>query len=199
VNGTHTSAGQWIVGISEHVTYWNSLGWQDPFSSAGNTERQNAYAERFHLEGVYTPQMVINGAEQIVGSDRGALLRALEQERTQASALTLHIHSVNQTGGEFTVSYSVEGPLPAQGADLVAVVVDDSDRSSVLRGENSGQTLAHVSVARAIRRLGSLHKGDHLVEIPAPPSFQTSQKHHLILFAQTAGNGKVLGADTKPM
>src|SRR6204780_1466035 len=94
VNGTQTNAGQLIVGISEHVTYWNSLGWSDPFSSSVYTERQNAYGERFHLEGVYTPQMVINGAEQIVGSDRAALLHAVEQEEEQRPRISLRILSL---------------------------------------------------------------------------------------------------------
>ena len=81
VNRTRTTADQLVVGISEHVTYWNGLGWSDPFSSPAYTDRQNAYSERFHLEGVYTPQMVINGAEQIVGSDQAALVRAVQAEQ----------------------------------------------------------------------------------------------------------------------
>src|SRR5580704_5019708 len=70
VSGRQTEDGQLIVGISEHVTYWNNLGWRDPFSADQYTERQNAYRTRFGLESVYTPQMVVNGREQFVGSDR---------------------------------------------------------------------------------------------------------------------------------
>jgi hypothetical protein len=89
--------GQLVVGISEHVTYWNQLGWSDPFSSPVYTERQNAYSERFHLEGVYTPQMVINGAEQIVGSDRAALLRRRCRRGSAASAdVSLRILSLKR-------------------------------------------------------------------------------------------------------
>src|ERR1700722_11498503 len=69
VNGKYSDADQLIVGVSEHVTYWNGLGWSDPFSSSAYTERQNAYGQRFHLDSVYTPQIVVNGQEQIVGSD----------------------------------------------------------------------------------------------------------------------------------
>jgi hypothetical protein len=71
VNLKETSAGQLIVGISEHVTYWNDLGWRDPFSAPEFTERQNVYASRLSPEGPYTPQMVVNGREQFVGSDAG--------------------------------------------------------------------------------------------------------------------------------
>src|SRR5271169_3387392 len=76
VNGKYSDAGQLIVGVSEHVTYWNSLGWSDPFSSPTYTERQNAYGQRFRLDSVYTPQMVTNGQEQIVGGNSAGLLRA---------------------------------------------------------------------------------------------------------------------------
>ncbi len=140
------------------------------------------------LRGVYTPQMVINGSEQIVGSDRGAFLRAVEKEETQPAKLAVHILSTSLTGSALTVRYATEGEVPQRGADLVAVLADDSDRSSVLRGENSGQTLAHVAVARSVSRVASIHDaGEHSVQIPIPGSFQGSQKHHLILFVQTPG------------
>jgi len=200
VNGTQTSGGQLVVGISEHVTYWNSLGWSDPFSSSVYTERQNAYSERFHLEGVYTPQMVINGAEQIVGSDRAALLRAVQQEEGERPQLSLRIVSLSVAQNTLTVDFSTSGELPAHGADLIAVLADDFDRSSVLHGENSGRLLAHVAVARSIARVGRVQAvGERTVQIPIPASFETTPGHHLILFAQTPGNGRVLGTDTKPL
>jgi hypothetical protein len=200
VNGSQTNGGQLVVGISEHVTYWNSLGWSDPYSSPAYTERQNAYSERFHLEGPYTPQMVINGAEQIVGSDRGALLHAVEREDAESPRLSLRIVSVNVAGNTLTVNLATSGDVPKQGADLMAVLADDSDRSNVLRGENSGRTLAHVAVARSITRVARVKTaGELTVQIPIPTSFQANQGHHLILFAQTPGNGRVLGTDTKPL
>jgi hypothetical protein len=200
VNGTQTSAGQLIVGISEHVTYWNSLGWSDPFSSDVNTERQNDYSERFHLDGVYTPQMVINGAEQIVGSDRAALVRAVQKEGEQPSLMSLRILAVKVAEHTVRVDYATSGAMPADGADLIAVLADDSDRSSVLRGENSGRTLAHVAVARSLVRVAKVQAaGEHSVEMKLPASFQPAQNHHVILFAQMPGNGRVLGVDTKPL
>lgn len=200
VNGTQTSEGQLIVGISEHVTYWNSLGWSDPFSSSAYTDRQDAYSRRFHLDGVYTPQMVINGAEQIVGSDRAALLQAVMKEEAQQSRMALRILSVEVSRSGLKVHFSASGELPAHGVDLIAVLADDSDRSSVLHGENSGRMLAHVAVARSISRIANMQTaGEGTAQIPIPSSFQASQGHHLILFAQTPGNGRVLGTDTKPL
>src|ERR1700679_3524239 len=94
IAGKQTESGQLIVGISEHVTYWNQLGWPDPFSSDSYTERQNAYGRRFHLDSVYTPQMVINGEEQVVGSDKAAIVRALREEQNPQS-LSVHIQAVS--------------------------------------------------------------------------------------------------------
>ncbi|MGC2403315.1 MAG: DUF1223 domain-containing protein [Acidobacteriaceae bacterium] len=200
VNGTRTNGGQLIVGISEHVTYWNSLGWSDPFSSSLYTDRQNAYGQRLHLDGVYTPQMVINGSEQIVGSDRAALAGAVKMEEDQRPQLSLRILSVSVAQSVLTVHLTTSGDLPAHGADLIAVLADDSDRSNVLRGENSGRDLVHVAVARSITRIARVQStGEQTVQIPIPASLQTSQGHHLILFAQTPGNGRVLGTDTKPL
>jgi hypothetical protein len=70
----------------------------------------------------------------------------------------------------------------------------------VLHGENSGHTLDHVAVARSISRVAKLKSaGKQTVQVPIPPSFQISPGHHLILFAQTPGNGRVLGTDTRPL
>jgi hypothetical protein len=199
VNGTKTSAGQLIVGISEHVTYWNSLGWADPFSSSIYTDRQNAYGQHFGLDSVYTPQMIVNGTEQFVGSDQARLTRAL-QRQSKPQPITLRILSMQTKGSTLSVSFSASGEVPAHGADIIAVLADDADRSSVLRGENSGRTLAHVAVARSLTRVATLNAAkEQTVQIPLPPSFQGTQGHHLVLFAQAQGHGRVLGADTKPL
>lgn len=199
LNGRNTPEGQLIVGISEHVSYWNGLGWRDPFSADQYTERQNNYAARFHLESVYTPQMIVNGREQFVGSDRRALAAALHRAAPR-KPVTLHITAVQMLDGKINFTYSA-GDVPASGAELVAVLVDDEDHSRVLRGENSGRQLVHVSVARALAPLGRLHDtAQQSVSLPAPPSFSgSSASHHLVLFAQESSQGEVLGVDTKPI
>ena len=200
INGTQTAAGQLIVGISEHVTYWNSLGWSDPYSSPAYTDRQNAYGDAFRLDSVYTPQMVINGAEQIVGSDQAGLARAIRKEEDLASQISVRIVSTTLTGSSLQLNFSAVGDGKAHAADIFAVVADDMDQSDVLRGENSGRTLAHVSVARSIQRIAKLQATpEQTVQIALPPSFREARGHHLILFAQAPGSGRVLGADSKPL
>jgi hypothetical protein len=199
ISGGKTPEGQLIVGISEHVSYWNSLGWDDPYSSEQYTSRQNSYGTRFGLDSVYTPQIVVNGREQFVGSDRRSLDAAFATE-AQRKQIELHITSMQIAGKNVTFSYSAAG-LPADSSlHLVAVLVDDADRSNVLRGENSGRELTHTSVARALVPLGILRGIDlGSVTLPLPPSFTVSSGtgHHLVLFAQQDGTGAVMGVDTK--
>jgi hypothetical protein len=114
--------------------------------------------------------------------------------------MSLHILSMSVAQNTLTVNFSTVGDLPAQGVDLIAVLADDSDRSNVQRGENSGRALAHVAVARSISRVARVQAaGERTVQIKIPPSIQATQGHHLILFAQLPGNGRVLGTDTKPL
>jgi len=197
INRKHSVAGQWVVGISEHVTYWNQQGWSDPFSSQLFTDRQNAYGERFALDSVYTPQMVVNGTEQLTGSDRGALQRALQKEETQPSPMTLSIVSAKPADGKLSVSFSATGDVPTHGVEIIAVIVDDADSTSVLRGENAGHTLTHVSVARTFSRIATLKAPvQQTIQVPLPQAFKGTEAHHVILFAQLKGAGRVLAVDT---
>ncbi len=201
VSGHTTATGQLVVGLSEHVSYWNGLGWKDPFSSELYTARQNSYGTRFALTSVYTPQIVVNGREQFVGSDRRSLEAAFASE-SQRRQIDLHITSVKATATHIGFTYSAAGLPAGSSLVLVAALVDDLDDSKVLRGENSGRALTHVSVARALAPLGALHEtAQRSVNLPLPPSFTlgTSAGHHLVLFAQQTGAGAVLGIDTRPI
>lgn len=199
VDQKQANSGQLIVGISEHVTYWNHLGWADPFSLKIYDQRQDAYSSRFGLDSVYTPQMVVNGAEQFVGSDSAKLSESLRKEEKQPSSVAVHILSASVANGHLNVTYSASGYFPSQGLDLIAVLADDSDQSSVPRGENSGRTLKHVAVARSLTRVTTLKaQAESTTQLPLPTSYSSAQAHHLILFVQAAGNGRVFDADTKP-
>jgi hypothetical protein len=190
-----TSAGQLIVGISEHVTYWNNLGWKDPYSAQVFTDRQDVYASRLSPEGPYTPQMVVDGRDQFVGGDAAALEHALRDD-AQRPHVGLHIISSSLSSNGIDVNFSFSGQV-TRPLDVVAVVTDDADRSNVLRGENSGRLLKHVSVARSLMRVatvtGTAAKSIHL---PLPDGFQPAagSGHHLILFAQEAHQGSIVGA-----
>lgn len=199
VNEQKSAQGQLIIGLSEHVTYWNQLGWKDPFSSELFTARQGEYSAKLHTGGPYTPQMVVNGREQFVGSDSGKLHEALAEERNRKQ-VQLHIVGAKVEAAGITFSYSVQ-ELPADTTlQLMVAIVDDSDRSSVQRGENSGRSLQHVFVVRALSSVATLRDpGTKSFTLPLPPGFQPAQSHHIVLFAQEKGLGAVLGVDAKPL
>ncbi len=195
LNGLKTDAGQVIVGISEHVTYWNEGGWVDPFSQELFTQRQQAYSGRFHKDDVYTPQMVVNGESEMVGSDGRAVRDALRKAGQGAEA-TLRIGAVETVGKGLMVTYEVAGFAP--GAEVYAVVAEDHARSKVLRGENAGRGLEHVSVAQSMMRLGKVKAaGSQTVAVALPKG--DGGGRHLIVFVQAAGLGRVLAADTKAL
>ncbi len=192
IDQKQTESGQLIVAISEHVDYWNQLGWTDPFSSHDYSERQSQYAEKFHLDSVYTPQMVINGERQVNGSLPSAVLQAI-RATDHGNPVVLQISSAQWSEKGLDVAFSASGNLPSSGVDIFAVIADDTDTSSVSRGENSGRTLTHVSVARSLVRITSLRQpGEQKARVPLSNRIPRT-KMHLILFAQARGLGPIMG------
>ena len=151
--------------LSEHVTYWNHLGWSDPFSFAAMDERQQNYAQQFALDSVYTPQIVVDGSEQLVGGNSAALTRAV----TRAAAtpkLALAIADARRAP-DGSVDFSVRAAPGAKGT-LVAVLAENATRSEVARGENAGRTLHHVAVVRVLKDFGSGATDGRRLELSSP-------------------------------
>src|SRR5580700_6719222 len=137
-------SGAELIVLSEHVDYWNDIGWKDPYSSREYSERQSAYAAQFGLGGIYTPQMVVDGHYELVGSDEQQAIRAVEKavklEKMQLMLSLFHIEEPNKLGVRVET-----GPLPSslatKSANVFLAVADESDESHVIRGENAGRTL----------------------------------------------------------
>jgi hypothetical protein len=194
LNGLKTERGQVIVALSEHVTYWNRLGWADPFSSEIFTQRQNTYGDRFHLDSVYTPQVVVNGDREVLGSDGNAVLRAVQAQGGMTRD-KLKIVSVVPDHEALIVTYEAEGPMSERHVHLYAALADDMDSSRVSRGENAGHVLQHVAVVRSLVTMDTLQVGGPItVRLPAAARGPTKPgaSMHLVLFAQDVGQGKVL-------
>ena len=138
-----------VIVLSEHVDYWNHLGWADPFSSAFYSARQREYAGRLNGE-VYTPEAVVDGARGLVGSDERELRDAI-QSATKTAKVPLAISATRQ--GE-EVAITVTGGA-AKGSLFIALAYD-SVESQVSRGENSGRRLGHVGVVYAMREMARL-------------------------------------------
>src|SRR5215467_15396569 len=138
-------SGAELVVLSEHVDYWNDIGWKDPYSSHEYSERQSAYAAQFGNGSIYTPQMVVDGRFEFVGSDEHRASQAIE-EAAKAPKAPVHI-SLGSSDDKTTVVHIQVGPLPSaarnQSAGVFLGLADNSDESQVSRGENAGRMLQH--------------------------------------------------------
>jgi hypothetical protein len=155
LDATQAVPGADAIVLSEHVTYWNHQGWRDPFSLAEMDERQNEYVQRFGLTSNYTPQMVVDGATQFVGSNAVALETALVHA-AQTPKPELAIENARWDGGAVSFAVHVQA---GSSANLIAALAANTTRSEVVHGENAGRTLHHVAVVRVMKNFG-LKAGD---------------------------------------
>lgn len=155
---TQPAPGVLIVGLGEHVDYWDRLGWKDRFSSAAFTARQEAYAARLETRTIYTPQIVVDGASALVGTDVAALRRAIEQAAAAPHGI-LRVDVAGSPGPEVDVTMTAADLPPLGGGDRAEVVVavtEDRLRSDVKRGENAGKVLTHAAVVRSMSTVGPM-------------------------------------------
>lgn len=132
-----------VIGVEQHVDYWDDLGWKDPYASAQFTERQRSYAKVRRSNSVFTPEAVVNGHISVVGSERASLVRAI-QSAADASMLALRLERRAST----LVVAIPPGLSPEVG--LVVVALERHLGSKPARGENAGRALAHAPLARSL-------------------------------------------------
>jgi hypothetical protein len=151
-----------VLPLGFHVTYWNGLGWRDPFSLDAATARQRHYAALLSADGVYTPQMVIDGRHDVVGSDRAAVLAAIRAAADKAPAGP-ELRLTRQAG---SVTLDAGG---GQGrATLWLIGYDHEHRTAIGRGENSGRSLLEANIVRGIVEAGVWTGGSLHVSLPPP-------------------------------
>jgi hypothetical protein len=158
--GKTDSENKEVYVLSYHVDYWDRLGWKDPFSQAAFTKRQQEYAQQFDLQSTYTPQVVVNGTAEFVGSDAKRLSTAISQSDLEGLGVT--ISRRNQSILILTLDKSVNAS-----AQLQVALVQPKATTVVKRGENRGRTLHHVNVVQQLITIGSAQKGSTEIRIPA--------------------------------
>jgi hypothetical protein len=172
-----------------HVDYWNRLGWKDPFSNADYSRRQTKYAQAFRLESVYTPQMVVNGKTEFVGSDATRLRSAITNELKNAIGREARVEAVPSNGNTIHVSYELDNP---GGVSLQIALVQLQAGSRVLAGENSGRSLDHVNVVRDFNTVSGARGGSGAVDLKIPAGL-TEKDCKVIWFLQNDADMHVLG------
>lgn len=192
-------AGEQMIVLSEHVDYWNHDGWKDPYSASFYSERQGAYARRLGLSDVYTPQMIVDGSSQFVGSDTALAQKALTKARTDPkvalrfSAVSLGSPNVLRAHLE---SDELAPSFGMRDADIYVVVALNRAESQVARGENAGRRLTHTAVVKSIVKVGTLRKGKTFaqdLQLRLEPGTDANNVR-VIAFLQEPGQGRVIGA-----
>jgi hypothetical protein len=178
-------AGSEVIVLSEHVDYWNHLGWSDPFSSPLFSERQREYASR--LDGqTYTPELVVDGAKGFVGSDQREAEKAIRDAAKQTKAPLRLTAEVVDRKARVTIHFD-----RAPEGVLYLAMAHDTMKSQVLRGENAGRGLSHVAVVYAIEKVAKLEGGrpcdfERVINLKQGPS------KRIVAFVAQPGTGHVI-------
>jgi hypothetical protein len=177
-------SGVQLIVLSEHVDYWNNLGWKDPFSDPRFSERQESYGSR-----IYTPQVVVDGRIDVLGSDEPGIERA-----AKAAAQESHgaVQMIRTARGLKVSATDLSGHTDAR---VLLAVVEDGLVSKVERGENAGRTLAHSAVVRSLREIGKVSPGasQWSAEVPVPTDLSW-KRTRLVAFVQDGASRRVLAA-----
>jgi hypothetical protein len=182
--------GRRIFPLAFHVDYWNRLGWADRFGDAANSHRQNNYAEALKSERVYTPQIIVNGAEEFVGSDKEQAKKTIAAALKKPASATVKLGVKKEKEG-LEIAFEVAGA--PQGAVLNIAVAERGLETKVRRGENEGRSLRHDNVVRAFRTVQLSDGAKGTVEL-TPPADVVRKNAAVVAFVQEHGNGAVLGA-----
>lgn len=173
-----------------HVDYWNQLGWKDMYSNADFTSRQKQYAAAFNLTSIYTPEIVVNGKAEFVGSDENRLRKTIQQELNIANTSTISVDIRRNDNKFINASYKVTG---ANNDIINFALVQLHATSDVKRGENEGKKLQHINVVRDFKTV-TKNEGEINLLIPAgmqPKDFK------VIAFVQNKNDLKITSAIEK--
>jgi hypothetical protein len=180
-----------VIPLGFHVDYWNSLGWKDRFSSAEFSRRQERYAQSLSVDGPYTPQMVVDGAVQFVGSDSGQAKRAISQQASQQALAEVKISAA----GTNQLRVQVKALAATKEGNVMLAITEDNLATQVGSGENGGRTLHHAAVVRELRQLGLLHEGSFEASIPLKLEKEWKREDlRAVVFVQEGATGKIRGA-----
>lgn len=186
-----------VIPLAFHVDYWNHLGWADPFSSRQFSERQGEYSRAYGEEGVYTPQMIVDGVEEFPGGKEGTAHRAVAGAARAPKGLVKLGRADGAAGDAVRLSVRIDN-LPAltegDAASVLLAVTEGGLASDVSRGENTGRRLGHVGVVRSLTRVGWLGGAGAFeaeADVPVEKGWRR-ERLRAVVFAQERGTRRVL-------
>jgi hypothetical protein len=186
--------GRPVLTLAFHVDYWNHSGWADRFSDPAFSRRQEQYAKALNINDIYTPQMIVNGTVQFVGSDRRAADQAIDAAlaKAQSAPVALNVSGSQRDG--YAVHTTAKSDEP--GAVVNVALVEQGLSTEVKSGENKGRRLEEPSVVRWFKSVPLSEAAE--VVVPSLPEVK-AQNASVIVYVQRSGNGMVLGAATAPL
>ncbi|HLK22147.1 MAG TPA: DUF1223 domain-containing protein [Bryobacteraceae bacterium] len=192
-------AGARVIALEEHVDYWNSLGWVDPFSSAQYRGRQNDYGRKFFDDNIYTPQMVVNGQVAFVGNDGNRAAQEIAKaEQAQTTILALKATPKPGEADVVELSVQVTNNGKIRNSNVFLAVTESDLSTNVSRGENSGRLLRHGPVVRSFGVIGKLDaKGSNAGAITNTlrlPREWKRENLRAVVFVQERESYKITGA-----
>jgi len=192
--------GAQVIALGQHVDYWDQLGWRDRFSSAAATNRQQRYSQVLNVDSVYTPEMVVDGREELVGSDAPRARRAIGKAASVAHAqVTVAVEPGDGDRASATVTIT-DLPNVSRGdrADVIVAVVESRLRSEIKGGENRGRVLTHAPVVRQMTTIGEATSPRLTTNIAVARDWQ---REHItiVAFVQERFSRHVLGAAAAPL
>lgn len=185
------SNGKPVYILAFHVDYWNRLGWKDVFSSAEYSRRQNQYARWLNLSSVYTPQAIVNGQTEFVGSEESKLRNAINTGLQKTAKSELVLNSIKVESDKASIHYHTQGET--SNAVLLIALIEKNATTSVQKGENAGRVLSHVQIVSQLNSL-PLKGGNSGTENITLPNGFDPQKYEIIGFVQNSSSGEITGA-----
>ena len=198
LNREQPISGITVIGIEEHVDYWNHDGWVDPYSSSEWTSRQVAYVDHFKENSAYTPQAVIDGQRSIVGVRERAIENAIQQSAQQPQGqLDVTLEPPTPDG---VLKFHVRGgklpSVPNDSVEIWLAIAEKDVAQKVSNGENAGRELRHSAVLRSLKKLGTAASGDTSFETSSQTKLNRDwnrQNLQVIIFAQEKKSKRVVG------
>lgn len=192
--------GAQIIGLEEHVDYWNHDGWVDPYSDPEWTLRQQEYVDRFKGKTPYTPQMVVDGQSQFVGDNTRDALNAVredaKQRKTQVSITSEGLGKKDAERLEVRVGNAAS--RAQEPADIWLAITEEGLQTAVKAGENAGKDLQHAAVVRSFHKIGSLSTKDSSpFDVHQEVKFKPNWKREnlrIVVFVQERKSLHILGA-----
>ncbi|MBL0740840.1 DUF1223 domain-containing protein [Chryseolinea lacunae] len=180
--------GKHVLALAYHVTYWNHLGWVDPYSQEAFTERQKKYSKLLNVQGLYTPEAVVNGKHEFVGSNPVSFRMAVDSALRTPATYALEAHAALQKDSvKLTYTLSKEPKRVV----LNVAIVEKYVEHRVLRGENKDRTLKHYHVVRAMEKiLKPMQNGTYTLAWPADLPKENGE---MIVYVQQTSGWSIVG------